>query len=292
MNNFSLNAPVPSAPDMDQATILLVDADYWTYQLSSCLQHKAPIGTVTTAPMENSEGEIFHMESIGALHTLIDAQVRGLMLAFRSENIEVYIQGTGNFREEIAVTKPYKGKRNKAKPIYYQATRDYLVEQYDAHIVEGHETDDEVCIRQAECMDRGIPSVIISPDKDLKNMVGYNYNPVKKVLTLITPEMAERHMWEQMVIGDNPVDNIPGVNRVGAAWVKKYAHLDNEDFKDEVYDLYMQKHDEIYMVEQWRLLHMCRHEQETHTIIHPMIYNFEAGYVEPEPIVYYPEEDL
>lgn len=257
------------------------------------MQNKDPKPQEMTTPMENSEGEIFHVEPLSHLHYLIDSQVRGLQHAFRTEQLEVYIQGDGNFREEVAVTKPYKGKRTKTKPIYYQACRDYLVEKWGAVIINGRETDDEVCIKQMKYMNIGIQSVIVSPDKDLKNMFGYNYNPVKKIFTHITPAMAERHLWEQMVTGDNSVDNIPGVYRVGDAWVKKHSHLDNEYFKDKVYDLYQTKHDTTYMVEQFRLLHMCRDRAETELNwnMHPLAYDYYEGYREPEPIEYHPEEE-
>ena len=133
-----------------------------------------------------------------------------------------------------------------------------------------------------------IPSVIVSPDKDLKNTHGLNYNPRTHVLTNISDKQAERHFWEQMVIGDNSVDNIPGVHRVGAAWVNKLSGLSNRVFKQRVMNLYMEKHDRKYMIEQGNLLHMCRSYDEIGKWTPE--YDYLKGYVPPAHIEYHPIE--
>jgi len=262
---FSLTDTVYVPPARDQDTVVLVDADYWTYQLAAVLQSKNPKPESNTSPVQLADETIVHVEPERALYTLIDATLRDIKDIFRSENIEVYLQGVDNFRDKLAVTKPYKGGRSKVKPFYYRLCRDYLKEKHGAVVVDGMETDDMVSIRQCESIREGIPSVIVSPDKDLKNTPGFNFNPRTKSLTFITSEMAARHFWEQMVIGDNSVDNIPGVHRVGAKWVNTYHYLSLPVFRKAVINLYQKKHSLEYMVEQGNLLHMCRTDSEIGT---------------------------
>ena len=284
-----LNAIVPAVPKLDSETHLMIDADYWTYQLSSLLQHKDPNPERMTTAVVLNDGEVIHVEPEENLDYLILCQIRDLKYRFRTENLTIYLQGEGNFREQVAVTKPYKGGRTKRKPYYYQRCRDVLVNRYDAIIVHGYETDDAVCMGQYAHIQAGIPSVIVSPDKDLLNMFGYNYNPRTKTLRWITAEEAERHFWEQMVIGDNSVDNIPGVYRVGEKWVDQHGYLSNQHFIEEVMELYKQKHDINYMIEQGNLLHMCRTPDDIERWYPD--YDYYQGYRDLIPIEYHPLEE-
>lgn len=132
------------------------------------------------------------------------------------EKLELYIKGTGNFREEVAFTQGYKTNRTAAKPETYEDIREYLQSQWGATKVDGMEVDDWVSILLwedyvANNRDRDLCNVILSsPDKDLKNTPGWHHFPRTGDVKWVTPHQAERHFYYQMLEGDN-VDNIKGL---------------------------------------------------------------------------------
>ena len=85
----------------------------------------------------------------------------------KCDDYKAYITGRGNFRNEIAVTEPYKGNRKDAKrPKHYEAIRKHL-QRLGAELVEGQEADDAVAI---EASTNG--GWIVSIDKDLDQVAG------------------------------------------------------------------------------------------------------------------------
>ena len=56
--------------------------------------------------------------------------------------------------------------------------------------------------------------IIVSQDKDLKNIPGWHYNPVNEKLWYTTLQEANHHFWCQVLTGDR-VDNILGIPGVG-----------------------------------------------------------------------------
>lgn len=126
---------------------------------------------------------------------------------------EVYLTGKGNFRNEVATIKPYKGNRDPShKPKYFAEIREYLVTKYNAKVIEGQEADDAIGIRQFTYPDRS--TVICSIDKDFKMIPGWHYNP--RTQELFNQSLADADMfflW-QLLVGDS-VDNIPGINKIG-----------------------------------------------------------------------------
>ena len=84
--------------------------------------------------------------------------------------IKVYLSGKGNFRNDIATIKPYKGNRSSVKPFHYNNIRDYLVNRWNAEVVDGIEADDALGINQSK------DSCICTIDKDLDMVPGYHYN--------------------------------------------------------------------------------------------------------------------
>lgn len=139
--------------------------------------------------------------------------MNGIMEACSSTDIECYLTGEGNFREQVATVSKYKGERHAPRPYHYQNIRDHLVSKYNAVIIEGMEADDAVVIRQEEVKGKGI---IASRDKDLRQMYGYHYSwaagdlQPEKPLYEISEEEGNRNYFSQMLTGDN-VDNILGV---------------------------------------------------------------------------------
>lgn len=142
-----------------------------------------------------------------------------------TDHYELYIEGQGNFREEIDWD--YKGTRLTRKPASFQDCKEYLRNTWKAKEVEGMETDDAVSIRLWQSFNSADDMVLSSPDKDLKNTPGWHYNPNTRETYYVTPEQASRHFWFQMLMGDR-VDNIKGlpycaINTVEALELSKAA---------------------------------------------------------------------
>jgi 5'-3' exonuclease len=135
----------------------------------------------------------------------------------------IFLGGKTNFRTDIATIKEYKGGRDR-KPIHYAAIRNYLVEVHDAEVIEGMEADDALGIYQTS------DSCICTIDKDLDMVEGYHYNFVTDKMYTITPGVALRKFYTQLLTGD-PVDCIVGVPLIGKVKAAKILSkcADEED---------------------------------------------------------------
>jgi hypothetical protein len=127
----------------------------------------------------------------------------------KCDDYKAYITGKGNFRNDIAVTAPYKGNRKDMKrPKHYEAIRKHLVD-LGATQVEGMEADDAIAI---EATANG--GFIVSIDKDLDQIPGHHYNFVKHEEYFVTEEQGLLSFYKQILTGDR-VDNIMGIKGIG-----------------------------------------------------------------------------
>jgi DNA polymerase-1 len=133
----------------------------------------------------------------------------------------VLIDGDGNFRNRLATIKPYKGTRSvQAKPLMYNDIRQYLLDAWDAGVVYGQETDDEMAIRQTIDVADGFKSVIVAVDKDMLQVPGWHLNPNKGFKNIGKKEAVYRQ-YAQCITGD-ATDNIGGAYKCGPAAAKRY----------------------------------------------------------------------
>lgn len=89
---------------------------------------------------------------------------------------KLFLTGKGNFREEIATLRKYKGKRSQEKPFHYNNLRAYIIGVLNAFVVDGMEADDALNIIQRTALDRGYQTIICSRDKDLRIADGWLYS--------------------------------------------------------------------------------------------------------------------
>lgn len=128
------------------------------------------------------------------------------------EGHELFLTGKTNFRYDVAVTEPYKGNRkDKKKPKHLPLLREYLQTAWGATVSEGQEADDDIAIRATELKDN---CIIVSIDKDFKQVPGWHYNFVKKEKSYVKPEDGLRFFYKQILMGD-AADNIKGLHLVG-----------------------------------------------------------------------------
>lgn len=186
-----------------------------------------------------------------------------------------------NFRESVAVTKPYKGTRKGYKPHHFYNLCMYAIDKYDVQIANGIEADDLMSIEQCAALNRGEETVICTRDKDLRMVPGYHYGwPCGKQpefpLTMVddlgwlehnaakkkVEGVGMKFFYCQMLTGDT-VDNIPGVAGVGP--VAAYKLLCDAESVSECKAIVMAKYKEKYaekareyFTEQANLLWMLR----------------------------------
>jgi 5'-3' exonuclease len=174
--------------------VLLIDGDIFCYRVGfSC----------------NSEAEEV------CINTL-DSYLSDIIMKFDVQPYTVVITGKGNFRNEIAVTAPYKGNRKKDKPIHYAAIRERMKVYWGALETSGIEADDLISILATE----NTNSVIISIDKDFDQVPGKHFNFVKNLHYVIEEKEGLLNFYMQMLVGDR-IDNIIGADGIGPVKARK-----------------------------------------------------------------------
>lgn len=115
----------------------------------------------------------------------------------------LYIGGSTNFRYNVWPL--YKANRVAPKPAHYQATRQYLLDNYKCEVTQYIEADDALGIEQCKL---GNSSVICSIDKDLLQIPGHHFNFVKGESLYVSEVDGLRTFYKQLITGDG-ADNIP-----------------------------------------------------------------------------------
>ena len=133
----------------------LIDADTWSYDIAFAAEHA-------------EEGDL----GTRFCDMMCEKRLTDILKATGCKTFEMYLTGTDNFRHKVATIKPYKGNRKQDKPKYYHHIRAYLEKVHRAWVVNGMEADDMLAIRQQEL---GDSSVIVSRDKDLRQVQGWPY---------------------------------------------------------------------------------------------------------------------
>lgn len=129
----------------------------------------------------------------------------------------IYVSGSSNFRDSIAVTRPYKGNRDRTKdPVYKKDVEEYLIREYGAVRTDGIEADDAIGIALT-----GNPNgCAVTNDKDLDQVAGWHYNFVSGAAHKVSPRNADFSLYTQLLTGDS-TDNIPGLEGVGAVTARE-----------------------------------------------------------------------
>jgi len=106
----------------------------------------------------------------------------------------------------------------------------HLLDKWKFELVEGMEVDDAVASvveiiddqnERMECKSNCVDTIVCSADKDLKQIIGWNYNTKSKELVVISDAIAKYNLCMQLLHGD-VTDNIPNLRKgVGPATAKK-----------------------------------------------------------------------
>ena len=135
----------------------------------------------------------------------------------RPVTFEVFLTSDNLFRTDISPT--YKVSReNVERPANLKVCKEYLTTFYGAETVAGYEADDLMVIRAGEL--KKADRVIMSLDKDLRQMAGQHYDFAKQNLYDVSNEGAMRNFWTQALVGDK-TDDIPGIYGIGPVKARK-----------------------------------------------------------------------
>lgn len=127
-------------------------------------------------------------------------------------DFELRLTGPTNFRNDVAVSTPYKGGRTSEKPKHFYALRQHMMDM-GATVSDNEEADDVVVYQYAAEPEK---FVMVHVDKDLNQAPGYHYNPVKKEFYEVSEAEGLRSFYTQLLVGDR-VDNIVCIHGVGPA---------------------------------------------------------------------------
>ena len=191
---------------------------------------------------------------------------------------QLYLTEGRTFRYDIAVSRPYKGKRKADKPWHYRNLTSHMVNVLGAQVVQQLEADDQLAI---DHLASGGETVLCSRDKDLRQIPGFFFSWENHTQPSFGPCHIDPEGWlkmnkgkltgsgyaffcAQVLMGDT-TDNIPGLPGWGP--VKTYEHLrhsvgsgDVEDMLDHVNSAYCNNVSdwEDYLLEQGRLCWITR----------------------------------
>lgn len=268
----------------------LIDSDVLLYEVGSCGQYIDDDGELVVRDFD-FVAKLLDESIQGICEAVMSSQDPVLYITAREDFIEKLnrrnrfmgeepIVYKPNFRESVAVTKPYKGTRIADKPVHFFSLFMHMYDNYNLKLANGIEADDLMSIDQTNDIEN---TVICTRDKDLRITKGWHYgwacgkqpefelqwvddlgwikyNEAKKKIEGV----GLKFFYSQMITGDT-VDNIPGVKRAGP--VKAYELLKDAETVDEckaiVIDLYKKKYPENareYFTEQAQLLWMLRDE--------------------------------
>ena len=134
---------------------------------------------------------------------------------FGEVELEVFLSGKSNFRDDVATIKVYKGNRDPLhKPHWYNEIKEYLRSVWKAEEEEHLEADDILAKLQSN------NTCIVTTDKDLDQIAGWHYNWVKDILYEVSVEQAIHSKYIQILTGDS-TDNIEGIPGVGPVSAEK-----------------------------------------------------------------------
>lgn len=203
----------------------------------------------------SGENESLAIDKVDELMTYIIDKT----LVFSSGNdYTSFLTGKGNFRYDIAVTAEYKGNRKKTeKPIFLEACRNHIVENWNGVVITGQEADDAIGIAATESDPE--TTVVASIDKDMKQLPCWHFNFTTGEYSFVTPDEGNRSFYKQILTGDT-ADNIKGLYRVGP--VKAEAILGNARTPQELYKVVLDAYDgnTDRVLENGRLLWLRRSE--------------------------------
>jgi DNA polymerase-1 len=151
--------------------------------------------------------QVEEIEPFKSVRYLIDNYVREIERETHSDSTELYLTEGKCFRDDIAVTKPYKAGRP-PPPFHKDEAKAYMYKKHKATSKARLEADDLLGLNQTT------ETVIASVDKDLYMIPGKHYDIVTKEMIEMDLLSSDQWFMLQLMMGDR-TDNIQGLPGVG-----------------------------------------------------------------------------
>jgi len=197
---------------------LILDSDIIAYKFASSNQQTFPF---------DPENPIVHVGSLATAIAEVDAYIQELKDTLNATHIVSCLScpSAENFRLNVLST--YKANRkNTVRPVLLPELRKHLAENYQCYQMPTLEGDDVMGILATSNRFIKGERIVVSEDKDLRQIPGLLYNPRSMdTPLLITKEMGDEYFYMQILTGD-PTDNYsgcPGVGPVKASAILKAA---------------------------------------------------------------------
>jgi len=176
---------------------LLIDADFTVYKCCAAAESEIDFGDdviVVTSTFKDA-------------YSCVKRELNKISSKFGDfDEMILFFSDSKNFRKDIQ--KDYKGHRNRKKPCGYRRVINKLSEEYSVIKMPTLEADDAMGIYATQYPG----NIIVSPDKDMKQIPGKLYN-FDESFTVIKSEGAKWHLVQSMA-GDN-TDGYAGVPGIG-----------------------------------------------------------------------------
>lgn len=196
--------------------LLLIDGDMVAHRCAASCEP-----TKTKLVRESLDEAIFRANDI--LYRIVNTCA--------SNEFRVFLSGGRNFRKLLYPD--YKANRVRMpRPEHLDALRELLVREWGAELCDGYEADDGIGMAHSE------RSIIVSNDKDFRQLEGEIYNPIKNEFEVVDSLEAARAFYTQMLVGDAS-DNVGGVAGVGPVTAGRLLQGKNpEEMHSVVFDAY------------------------------------------------------
>lgn len=139
------------------------------------------------------------------------------------EKVELYIDGEGNFRDELPLAEKYKGNReNTIRPVLLKELKQYAIDYLGAVEIHGKETDDMLTIRVSEGFKENKKIVGVTQDKDAPQCEGYWFNYEKDAEPRLVKGFGE--LYQDTTLATPTVK--------GSGWKFLYYQMIHQDTAD------------------------------------------------------------
>ena len=176
---------------------LFIDADYIVYK--ACAAAETEIDWGSDVIMVTSKFTEAYANVLKDIRKIV-GEFGGFM------DPVLFFSDSRNFRKDILPS--YKGHRNRKKPCGYKRVINQLKTEYEVVIMETLEADDAMGIFATKFSG----NVVVSPDKDLRQIPGSLYNLDEKFT--VTPEEGAKWHLVQTLAGDQ-TDGYGGAPGIG-----------------------------------------------------------------------------
>jgi DNA polymerase-1 len=177
---------------------LLIDADYIVYKCTAAAEEDFDFGDdVIVVCSRFSEAYEMVLRDLSNI-----ANDLGIY-----DNSLLFFSSSTNFRKKISST--YKGQRTRKKPCGYRRVINKLKEDFPVYVYDDLEADDALGIYATKFPG----NIIVSPDKDLRQIPGDLYN-LREPVEEIKADDALRWFYIQTMAGDM-TDGYSGIPTVG-----------------------------------------------------------------------------